>query len=163
MDLIYRQEATFHQLASNKNYGKDRQWVENTMKRGTLKDHIAAMSVVVSSHPVHKLYALDMLLKLAKVATGDDDTSGSKTNDRVSHVVSEALTDLFTSTLLPPNCKSIGLDESSSSYVSSEDDQKNYIESGSGPIRKRFCCHGPECSSDNVHRHEKSTRCDDYK
>ena len=103
MDLIYRQEATFHQLASNKNYGKDRQWVENTMKRGTLKDHIAAMSVVVSSHPVHKLYALDMLLKLAKVATGDDDTSGSKTNDRVSHVVSEALTDLFTST-------SIGLD-----------------------------------------------------
>ncbi len=37
--------------------------------------------------------------------------------------------------------------ESSSSYVSSEDDQKIYIESGSGPIRKRFRRHDSEFSS----------------
>jgi len=109
-DSIYRQEVTLHRSASNKNYDKDEQWVENTMKRGTLKDRIAAMSVVVSSHPVHKLYALDMLLNLAGVATGDDNASGSQTNDRVGHMASEALTDLFTSTLLPPNRKLIGLD-----------------------------------------------------
>ena len=48
--------------------------------------------------------------------------------------------------------------ESSSAYVSSEDDQKIYIESGSGPIRKRFRRHGPEFSSENIARHEKTTK-----
>ncbi len=124
-DSIYRQEVALYRSSSNKNYDKDEQWVENTMKRGTLKDRIAAMSVVVSSHPVHKLYALDMLLNLAGVAnTGDnsnsngngntDGSNGSngrgQTNDRVGHMASEALTDLFTSNLLPTNRKLISLD-----------------------------------------------------
>ena len=46
---------------------RDEAWVESTMRRGTLKDRIAAMSVVVSSHPVHKLYALDMLLNMVGI------------------------------------------------------------------------------------------------
>jgi len=104
-DQTYQQEISIFRSSSN--YDKDEQWVENTMKRGTLKDRIAAMSVVVSSNPVHKLYALDMLLNLAGVATGNNTHTG-QTNDRVSHMASEALTDLFTNTLLPSNRKLIG-------------------------------------------------------
>ncbi len=120
-DTIYQQELHLFKTSSqNGELDKDEQWVENTMKRGTLKDRIAAMAVVVSSHPVHKLYALDMLLQLAGVDSDTTATSanggngngngGSQTNDRVSQMASEALTDLFTNTLLPSNRKLIGLE-----------------------------------------------------
>lgn len=62
------------------------------MKRGTLKDRIAAMSVIVSTNPVHKLYALDGLLQFA-----------ANPNARMAQMAAEALEDLFLSTLLPPN------------------------------------------------------------
>eukprot|EP00554_Chaetoceros_debilis_P006055 CAMPEP_0194075016 /NCGR_PEP_ID=MMETSP0149-20130528/2065_1 /TAXON_ID=122233 /ORGANISM="Chaetoceros debilis, Strain MM31A-1" /LENGTH=1027 /DNA_ID=CAMNT_0038755353 /DNA_START=24 /DNA_END=3107 /DNA_ORIENTATION=+ len=104
-DSIYHQEVTLYRYCSS---SKDEAWVESTMKRGTLKDRIAAMSVVVSSHPVHKLYALDMLLNLAGV--NSDGSHSGQTNERVSGMAAEALTDLFTSTLLPKNRKLVGLE-----------------------------------------------------
>ena len=109
-ESIYRHEVNLFRSSSSDS-DKDEQWVESTMRKGTLKDRIAAMSVVVSSHPVHKLYALDLLLDLAGVSTGDNNgNNNSQTNERVSQMASEALTDLFTSTLLPSDRKLIGLD-----------------------------------------------------
>jgi ribosome biogenesis protein MAK21 len=105
-DSIYRQEVNLFRTAAESN--KDEQWVENTMKRGTLKDRIAAMSVVVGTNPVHKLYALDMLLNLAGVSA--DGGHSSQTNERVASMAAEALTDLFTTQLLPTHRKLIGLE-----------------------------------------------------
>ena len=103
---IYSQEVT---IFKNNSSSKDEMWVENTMRKGTLKDRIAAMSVVVSSSPVHKLYALDMLLNLAGVSTDDNGSSG-QTNERVANMAAEALSDLFSSTLLPTHRKLYGLE-----------------------------------------------------
>lgn len=105
-DSIYRQEVNLFRIAAESN--KDEQWVESTMKRGTLKDRIAAMSVVVGTNPVHKLYALDMLLNLAGVST--DGSSSSQTNERVASMAAEALTDLFTNQLIPKHRKLVGLE-----------------------------------------------------
>jgi ribosome biogenesis protein MAK21 len=77
---------------------RDDQWVENTMKRGTLKDRIAAMSVIVSTDPVHKLHALDGLLSMA-----------TNPNTRMAQMAAEALEDLFLRTLLPPERKLLSL------------------------------------------------------
>lgn len=123
-DSIYKQEINLFR-SSNSSSDKDEQWVENTMKKGTLKDRIAAMSVVVSSHPIHKIYALDMLLNLAGVATGEQ-SHASQTNERVSQMASEALTDLFMSTLLPSNRKLISLD-ARPLYLYEESEGKNKI------------------------------------
>jgi len=105
-DSIYQEEVI---IFRNNSSSKDEAWVENTMKRGTLKDRVAAMSVVVSSNPVHKLYALDMLLNLAGVATVNG-AHASQTNERVASMAAEALTDLFSSALLPNHRKLIGLE-----------------------------------------------------
>jgi len=81
----------------------DERWVENTMRRGTLKDRVAAMSVTVSSDPVHKLYALDMLLDMCGCSvTGGNN---SQPNARVGQMAAEAILDLFLNTLLPPHRK----------------------------------------------------------
>ena len=77
----------------------DDRWVENTMKKGTLKDRIAATSVLVSTDPIHKLSALDSLLGMA----GCSDSGQS--NSRVAQMAAEALEDLFLNTLLPPGRK----------------------------------------------------------
>ena len=106
-DSIYQQEVTLFRTSSSSD--RDEQWVESTMKRGTLKDRIAAMSVVISSNPVHKLYALDMLLSLAGVSAGNT-TNVTNTNERVAQMAAEALMDLFTNTLLPTTRKLISLD-----------------------------------------------------
>jgi ribosome biogenesis protein MAK21 len=104
----YRSEADDLYRREVQNFGNsgssDERWVENTMKRGTLKDRIAAMSVVVSTNPVHKLYALDGLLQMAGC-------SGGQTNSRMTQMAAEALEDLFLSTLLPPNRKLVPLDQ----------------------------------------------------
>jgi ribosome biogenesis protein MAK21 len=104
----YRSEADELYKREVQNFGNtgssDERWVENTMKRGTLKDRIAAMSVVVSTNPVHKLYALDGLLQMAGC-------SGGQTNSRMAQMAAEALEDLFRLTLLPPNRKLVSLDQ----------------------------------------------------
>jgi ribosome biogenesis protein MAK21 len=94
-DLYKRELQAFHQ---SKTMERDDQWVENTMKRGTLKDRIAAMSVIVSTDPVHKLHALDGLLSMA-----------TNPNTRMAQMAAEALEDLFLRTLLPPERKLLPL------------------------------------------------------
>ena len=113
-DDIYTHEVSLARGgsgSSNNIDAKDEKWVENTMKRGTLKDRIAAMSVVVGMDCIHKLYALDMLLDLAGCGIGNNsDMMGAVPNSRVGTMASEALSDLFTNTLLPKDRKLISLD-----------------------------------------------------
>jgi len=84
----------------------DARWVENTMKRGTLKDRIAATSVIISSDPVHRISTLDSLLSMA----GCSDAAG-QTNSRVAQMAAEALEDLFLNTLMPPDRKLLKLNQ----------------------------------------------------
>lgn len=110
-DEIYSHEVALARKTSAAHSDKDEKWVESTMKRGTLKDRIAAMSVVVGMDCIHKLYALDMLLDLA--GCGVDTRRGelgSIPNARVGQMASEALSDLFTNTLLPKHRKLLSLD-----------------------------------------------------
>ena len=90
-DIIMRNELAL--LTTS----KDEKWVESTMKKGTLKDRIAAMSVLVSTNPVHKIFALDQLLDLAV----------HQSNTRVAQLAAEALEDLFLHNLLVPTRKLI--------------------------------------------------------
>jgi len=108
-DSIFKQEVIIFRHYSSDSSEKDEKWVENTMRKGTLKDRIAAMSVVLSSHPVHKFYALDMLFNLVGVSYGGSNNA-NHTNQRVGQMASEALTDLFSNTLIPPHRKLIGLE-----------------------------------------------------
>ncbi|GKY95116.1 hypothetical protein MPSEU_000475500 [Mayamaea pseudoterrestris] len=98
-DELYQKEL----FASNKGSGKtsDDRWVEGTMKKGTLKDRIAAMSVVASTDSIHKLYALDGLLQMA----GCSESGSQQTNSRVVQLAAEALEELFINTYLPPDRK----------------------------------------------------------
>jgi len=97
-DQIYHQELTLYQNSFSSD--KDERWVENTMKRGTLKDRVAAMSVTSSQAPLHKLKSgLDALLKLATQA------KTASQQQRVNQLAGEALVDLFINTYLPPDRK----------------------------------------------------------
>jgi ribosome biogenesis protein MAK21 len=101
-DVIFQKEI---QLTGGHGGGdKNDRWVENTMKKGTLKDRIAAMSVTVSNDPVHKFYALDGLLAMVGCSE-----SGGKTNSRVAQLTAEAVEDLFLNTFLPSNRKLLTL------------------------------------------------------
>ena len=100
-DLIYQKEVQLYGRGSG---GKDERWVENTMKKGTLKDRIAAMSVTVSTDPIHKFYSLDGLLSMVGCSE-----SGGKTNSRVAQLTAEALEDLFVNTFLPSDRKLLTL------------------------------------------------------
>lgn len=115
-DEIYNHEASLSRNANtsannnNSDAQKDEKWVENTMKRGTLKDRIAAMSVVASMDCIHKLYALDMLLDLAGCGVTNAG-HGNVPNSRIGQMASEALADLFINTLLPGDRKLISLEQ----------------------------------------------------
>ena len=102
---IYKTELQVAAHGSNTKRGSDEQWVENTMKRGTLKDRIAATTVVVSTDPVHKLHALDSLLQMAGCS------DAGQTNSRVAQMSAEALEDLFLNNLLPSHRKLFGLEQ----------------------------------------------------
>jgi ribosome biogenesis protein MAK21 len=111
-DELYSQEVALSRQSAGgaSSYSeKDEKWVENTMKRGTLKDRVAAMSVVVGMDCLHKLYALDMLLDLAGCGIGGSEV-GSVPNSRVGQMASEALSDLFINTLLPKDRKLVSLE-----------------------------------------------------
>jgi len=110
-DEIYSHEVALARKNGAAHSDKDEKWVESTMKRGTLKDRIAAMSVVVGMDSVHKLYALDMLLDLAGCGVDTKHGElGSIPNARVGQMASEALADLFTNTLLPKHRKLLHLE-----------------------------------------------------
>lgn len=98
-DTIYAREVQLFGKESGVSKS-DQRWVENAMRKGTLKDRIAAMSVTVSTDPMHKFYALDGLLQMA----GCSDTGG-QTNSRVAQLTAEALEDLFMNTFLPSDRK----------------------------------------------------------
>ena len=49
---------------ANSTAAADTSFLEHTISRGTLKDKIAAMSVLISTYPIHKLYILDSLLSM---------------------------------------------------------------------------------------------------
>lgn len=104
-DEVYRVELSLINSSPGGKAGSDERWVENTMKKGTLKDRIAATSVLVSTDPIHKLSALDSLLGMA----GCSDSCPS--NSRVAQMAAEALEDLFLNTLLPPGRKLLNLDQ----------------------------------------------------
>ena len=109
-DEIFGHEVALSRQGGSSAYSeKDEKWVENTMKRGTLKDRVAAMSVVVGSDCLHKLYALDLLLDLAGCGIGGSDV-GAVPNSRVGQMASEALVDLFTNSVLPNDRKLVSLD-----------------------------------------------------
>lgn len=99
-DVIFQREVQL----SGGGGSKDDRWVENTMRKGTLKDRIAAMSVSVSSSPLSKFYALDGLLAMVGCSE-----SGGKTNSRVAGLTAEALDDLWLNTFLPPDRKLLTL------------------------------------------------------
>ena len=112
-DEIYNHEVSLSRSAasnSSSDQQKDEKWVENTMKRGTLKDRIAAMSVVASMDCIHKLYALDMLLDLAGCGV-DSNGHNNVPNSRIGQMASEALADLFINTLLPGDRKLVSLEQ----------------------------------------------------
>mmetsp|Transcript_16050 Transcript_16050/g.33949 ORF Transcript_16050/g.33949 Transcript_16050/m.33949 type:complete len:932 (+) Transcript_16050:120-2915(+) len=110
-DEIYSHEVSLsRQSGGGDSFSdKDEKWVENTMKRGTLKDRVAAMSVVVGMDCMHKIYALDMLFDLAGCGIGGAEM-GAVPNSRVGQMASEALSDLFVNTLLPKDRKLISLE-----------------------------------------------------
>ena len=112
-DEIYSHEVSLSRNATNNSSSdeqKDEKWVENTMKRGTLKDRIAAMSVVASTDCIHKLYSLDMLLDLAGCGVSNNGHNNVP-NSRIGQMASEALADLFINTLLPGDRKLISLEQ----------------------------------------------------
>jgi len=118
-DTLYRREVQLYSSSSQLSTGgagnsskKDERWVESTMRKGTLKDRIAAMSVVVSTDPVHKFYALDGLLQMAGCSTTSESSSSSnhsQPNTRVAQLAAEALEDLFLHTFLPEQRKLVTL------------------------------------------------------
>mmetsp|Transcript_23144 Transcript_23144/g.54726 ORF Transcript_23144/g.54726 Transcript_23144/m.54726 type:complete len:1005 (-) Transcript_23144:186-3200(-) len=106
-DSIFANELRLFRESQNKNSKSDEQWVENTMRKGTLKDRIAAMSVTLSTDPLHKFYALDGLMSLVGCSSASVD--GGRTNSRVAQLTAEALEDLFINSLLPPDRKLLTL------------------------------------------------------
>ena len=72
------------------------------------------MSVAASSDPVRRMDALDMLLGLTgvKVGGGGAEEGGGRggTNERVASMASEALSDLFAHSLMPPDRRLFNLD-----------------------------------------------------
>ena len=109
-DNIFRRELELFQIKTRAS-DSDERWVESTIKKGTLKDRIAAMSVVVSQDPLHKFHALDGLLSMAGCSQNKQNGTGggNSTNSRVAHLAAEALEDLFLNTFLPHDRKLLTL------------------------------------------------------
>ncbi|KAG7360827.1 CBF/Mak21 family-domain containing protein [Nitzschia inconspicua] len=104
-DAIYQNELRLFSQSQDSKSSSDEKWVENTMRKGTLKDRIAAMSVTISNDPIHKLYALDGLLSMVGCSATTDGGHGGKPNSRVAQLAGEALEDIFVNTLLPSDRK----------------------------------------------------------
>jgi ribosome biogenesis protein MAK21 len=100
-DDLFANEEALYKSKRHADRSSDDQWVEQTTRHGTLKDRVAAMSVLIGEHPVHQLSTLDQLLHMA--------SGGSNGQQRVSQMAGEALADLFTHTYLPADRKLIAL------------------------------------------------------
>ena len=102
-DELWVNEMSLFMEIYKSNQTSDDRWIEATMTKGTMKDKIAAMSILIANHPFHQLKILDNLLNLCS-STGNG-------NSRISQMAGEALTDLFINTLLPPNRNLIPLNQ----------------------------------------------------
>lgn len=132
--LIYEQEMILSRENISAKMSSDEQWLESAVHKGTLKDRIAAMAVLVRSDPVHKMHTLDKLLQLAGVvlphqqglslsaaaAAGEPssqveasrkNTSSGHFHVRINQLAAEALVDLFIHALLPKDRKLYTLDK----------------------------------------------------
>jgi ribosome biogenesis protein MAK21 len=110
-DDIYRREVQVFMDGGNKH----EPWNNSTIRKGTLKDRIAAMSVSVSENPIHSFHAIDGLLQMACGSP----QSGGLPNSRVAKLAAEALEDLFRQTLLPPDRKLTTLHQKLPPFVGS--------------------------------------------
>ncbi|CAB9509250.1 CCAAT/enhancer-binding protein zeta [Seminavis robusta] len=97
-DDIYRREIQLYVEGGN---NKQEPWIDSTIRKGTLKDRIAAMSLSLSQNPVHSFHTIDGLLQMAC----GTQQAGGLPNSRVAQLAAEALEDLFAKTFLPPNRK----------------------------------------------------------
>jgi ribosome biogenesis protein MAK21 len=117
-----QQQSSSSSSSINNNMSNDTAWIEKTIQRGTLKDRIAAMSVLLSQHPIHKIYVLDHLLSMIGCSTASTISSttsrngktatsntGTTTNARVVQMAAQALEDLFIHTLVPHHRKLVSL------------------------------------------------------
>jgi len=127
-DSIYANELRLFKQGQSKKSSSDEHWVENTMRKGTLKDRIAAMSVTLSTDPLHKFYALDGLMGMVGCSTSADGSGGGKPNSRVAQLTAEALEDLFINTLLPPNRKLLTLSQRPLYQYEDNEGNKNSID-----------------------------------
>lgn len=98
-DAVLEEELRLYREKRKSSDSADDRWVESTIRKGTLKDRIAAMSVVVAQNPIHQ--KLDGLMQMC---------CGPSCNTRVAQLAGEALEDLFANTLLPRNRKLISMD-----------------------------------------------------
>jgi ribosome biogenesis protein MAK21 len=122
-DNIYANELRLFKQSQSKTSSSDQQWVENTMRKGTLKDRIAAMSVTLSADPLHKFYALDGLMSMVGVSSTSADVG--KANSRVAQLTAEALENLFVNTLLPTDRKLLTLAQRPLSQYENTGDGEN--------------------------------------
>ena len=132
-DEIYAREVQL--LARKAGGSSDDRWIESTIHKGTLKDRIAAMSVIVSTDPVHKFYALDGLLRMV----GCSESSGhhQETNSRVAQLAAGALEDLFLNTFLPPERKLLTLAQRPLYLYEQSDSQQSTTRGGEKSKKKK--------------------------
>jgi len=136
-DSIYANELRLFKQGQSKKSSSDEHWVENTMRKGTLKDRIAAMSVTLSTDPLHKFYALDGLMGMVGCSTSADGSGGGKPNSRVAQLTAEALEDLFINTLLPPNRKLLTLAHRPLYQYEDNEGNKDSIDADDGSGNKK--------------------------
>ena len=89
-DLLEKERQSYMKFRESSG-DVDSSWVERTTKSGTLSDRIASMTLLIGESPVHRLEMLGELIDLA----GKD--------KRISVMAGDALRDIFTQTLLPPD------------------------------------------------------------
>ena len=102
-DDLFEKEKEIFRLNRNQSRSSDDDWVQNTTRHGTLKDRVAAMSVMIADNPVHQLNILDQLMQLSQGG------AGGQQKQRMGELAGQALTDLFLNTYLPPHRKLISM------------------------------------------------------
>ena len=78
----------------------DREWYDSVLKTGTMRDKIAAHTLLVSACPHYRLAALRSLMTLVMGSGASGDGAGHVRKD-VMVAGAEALVDLFVSNILP--------------------------------------------------------------
>ena len=88
--VLLKKEVEEGERGRRREQTSDDRWMDQLQEKGTLQDRVAAMTLRVTSAPLHSLDTLDQLLALA-----------AKKERRTSLIAVNALKDLFIHTLLP--------------------------------------------------------------